>query len=127
MQYDVSVDPATGWGHVRVSGEVRLEEFPDALAAMWSDPAYAGTQCAVWDFSAAQSGWHLPEVVNITTYIAAAKSGRGPTTIAIVASRDLEFGIGRMFAAFADKCGYTINVVRTPEAAHAWLAGQPRT
>jgi len=123
MEYEVTVDPATGWGLVRIRGEIRLEEFPDALAAMWRNPAYAAADFAIWDFTAARTQWHLPEVVNLTTYIAAAKLGRGPSTVAIVASRDLEFGIGRMFAAFSDKCGYTIHVCRTEAEARDWLAG----
>lgn len=124
MHYEVSVEPDTGWGYVRVSGEVSLEEFPDALAQLWRHPGYAGADLALWDFSEATSNWHLPEVVNLTTYLASAKLGRGPSTLAIVASRDLEFGIGRMFAAFSESCGYTVHVCRTREAARTWLAAQ---
>ena len=124
LEYSVAFDPDTGWGHVTVAGEVRLEAFPDALAAMWRHPEYARASFAIWDFTAAHTSRHLPEVVNLTTYIWAAKLGRGPSTIAIVASRDLEFGIGRMFAAFSEKCGYVITVYRTLAAARAWLLAQ---
>lgn len=121
MEYTISVDPETGWGYVSLAGEIRPSEFPALLATAWEHPGYAAAHCAIWDFTGSKTGYYFSDIVGLTDFIASNKRGRGPTTVAIVASADTEFGMGRVFSAFDEKCGYTVSVFRTKEQAVAWL------
>jgi hypothetical protein len=124
MMYRVDVDPATGWAWVDIEGEIRLRDFIDALASVWEQPEYSGSRYTAWDFTNAHTTFYFDDVVDLSRYIAEHKNGRGPTTVAIVAPKDLEFGMGRVFAAFDEAGGYTVNVVRTRDAAAEWLQAQ---
>ena len=42
--------------------------------------------------------------------------------VAIVVARDLDYGIGRMFKAYADGAGIDYQLFRELEAAQTWLA-----
>jgi len=124
MNFRVDVDPATGWAWVAIEGEIRLSDFVDALASVWEHPEYSRARYTAWDFSNARTTMHFDDVVDLSRYIATHKNGRGPTTVAIVAPKDLEFGMGRVFAAFDEAGGYTVTVVRTRNAASEWLRSQ---
>lgn len=76
---------------------------------------------AIWDFSKAKSKFEYEHVEELVNWISEHKLGRGPTKVAVIAPEDLEFGMSRVFTAFEDECGYTIQVYRTKEKAYQWL------
>lgn len=124
MEYSIKIDPVTNWGCVSITGEVHLDVFLKAVTAAWEHPQYSKSRFGIWDFSEARTTLHFDHVLDLTDFVAKSKNGRGPNTLAIVAPEDVEFGIGRIFAAFDEKCGFNVNVFRSVAAAREWLHAQ---
>lgn len=122
MEFTVDVDRHRGWGFVAVKGDLCLDDLADALARLWQDPDYAAAKSAVWDLTGSNATLRFDDVMALTQYIVRTKDRRGPTNIAIVAPRDLEFGMGRMFAALEQDSDYLVNVFRRRAEADQWLA-----
>ena len=128
MQLNIALEPEIGLSRVTVRGDVRLSDFPAVLHQLWSNAEYIKTTISIWDFSESDIKLGFEEVAELSDFVKKNKNMRGPNTIAIVASRDLEFGIGRMFGAFSgameNKDAYKVSVFRNQEHAKAWLLGQ---
>jgi hypothetical protein len=121
INYRIAVDIVTGWSRVTVSGDIALETFCKLLDAAWSDAEYSKIGTAIWNFVDARTSMRLDDVMQLTSWIASAKDGRGAKTIAIVAADDLIFGVGRMFHAIQPGAGWTLHVFRGESEATAWL------
>lgn len=122
MDYQIDIDAQTGFAHVTLSGDTRLEDFPAMLGALWSDPGYGGASHATWDFSACNILFDYSEIGKLAQFVGQNKNQRGPTTVGIVAPEDLEFGLTRIFVAMVEHMGYNLQIFREPPAARAWLA-----
>ena len=123
MNYDIQVDSETGWGRVTITGDIYFQNFLGVLKAAWADPNYATVTHAIWDFSEGHSTFDFDKVVDLTKYISREKKGRGPSVVAVVAAKDLEFGLSRIFATFEEQYGYKVQVFRRMEEAEHWLSG----
>jgi hypothetical protein len=121
MEFNIDVDPETGWGRVTITGELALEDFLRLMEAAWTDPAYGKAPVAIWNFHGIQTSMRLDSLMELTDWISAQKRGRGATAIAMVASEDLAFGIGRMFQAVQHKLGLDLGVFRNEHDAARWL------
>jgi hypothetical protein len=121
MEFQISVDPTTGWGRTTISGELDLDDFRRLFAAAWSHPEYSAVEKAIWDFRDATTRMRIGDLVELTSWIADSKSRRGASTIALVAADDVGFGVARMFHAVQPEHGWQIAVFRDEVAASDWL------
>lgn len=121
MDFNLRVDPETGWGEVSISGDISLADLRDLFLSMWDDSGYARAERALWSIVHARSSMRYDDLVQLTQWVAANKQGRGPKFVAIVATDDATFGMSRMYDALTKEFGWMVRVFRSPEAAREWL------
>jgi hypothetical protein len=124
VDFLISVDAATGWGRITITGELDIEGFHQLFASAWSHPEYSAAESAIWDFRTATTRMRLNDLVELTSWIAENKGGRGAKTIALVSADDVAFGVARMFHAVQPDHGLRIAVFREERAASDWLRAQ---
>ena len=121
MNYNISVDPHTNWGRVTIQGELTAEDLKTSLVAAWTDPVYASVEYAIWDFRQALADISFEQMAKLAEFIGAQKGGRGSSVLAVVVSRHLEFGLGRMFGVLEDAYGYQVRVFFSMDEAEGFL------
>ena len=103
-----------------VSGALGLEELRATLESVYAQPEYATR--SLFDMrDAAPGGLSAPEMESLVGLIRSLRSDRAPSRWAILAARDVHFGLARMFEAYASNLPVEIRVFRDPEEAVAWL------
>lgn len=124
MDYQFTVDPQSGKGKVTISGDITPQGLAELLEAAWADPAYSRCATALWNFLEARTEMRFDDLVQLGEWIANAKHNRGAKTIAIVATNDVIFGVGRMFHAIQPESGWKVCIFRNEPDAVAWLDAQ---
>lgn len=104
------------------SGTLKDEDLQSHQQALLSDPAFAPTFCQLWDFR----GIDRVEVSNaLLRELAGSRSFAPGAKRAVVASRDLLYGLARMFQIMHDDAPEDFQVFRTLEDATSWLGIEP--
>jgi hypothetical protein len=120
-------DATSGLVTLKVDGEVDGPMIKEALQHVVDDPDFRRGADMLWDFTNARS--HDPTaggVQDLAMFVVSLKEKRGAGyRVALVASRDLEYGIARMYQAYAEQIPATLKVFRSLEEARLWLASSP--
>ena len=103
------------------SGPLTVQDACDKL-----DRYYAGhaTMLILWDITRADlSSWQADQIISLVKKAKGYSHLRAGGKTAIVISKDLNFGISRMFQSYAenDKIEFEIKVFRDIEKAKEWL------
>jgi hypothetical protein len=98
-----------------------------ALATAASSSEYQAATRRLWDIRDADVGaLNLGALTGAREYLVAAK-GR-PARVAVVATTDLQFGVGRQFEVLSEgSLPVSVQVFHTVEEAEAWLGALPPT
>ncbi|MEE8165626.1 MAG: hypothetical protein V3T64_08655 [Myxococcota bacterium] len=100
-------------------GDLTLDEIEESAATMWR--VVGGPEVRMlWDLRDARFDLAQAEVSDLAEYIKGLISGPAIRT-AFVASRDLEFGLLRMFEMLREAKGVRTSVFRDKEHAIEWL------
>ena len=67
---------------------------------------------------------HVGQIARIDEFTAKINPN---VNLAIAASKDIAYGMSRMFEIFADKAAWNINVFRTLEEAQAWVRAETKS
>jgi len=121
MDYRVDWDPESGHPTVELSGTLLPSDLTRMVGELWADTAYAAASHAIWDFSDCETHYHFDDIFNLFSFVREHKESRGPSTVAVVAPRDLEFGMTRMYASLSESLVPRIRVFRTRAEARAWI------
>jgi hypothetical protein len=106
---------------LKIESEVNLDELHAYLAGHY---AATPTRCMVWDVSAAAATRHTSsDAEQLTTLLALLPNADSCETAAIIAPDDVQYGMSRMFGAYAESKGLVRNlgIFRSVEEAEAWL------
>ena len=104
-----------------VSGSFTVEDICDELERYYAGHA---TMLILWDIIRADlSSWQADQIVSLVKKAKGYSHLRAGGKTAIVISKDLNFGISRMFQSYAenDKIAFEIRVFRDIERAKEWL------
>jgi len=123
VDYRLARDPEDDHLAVELSGRLLPSDLMRIAAELWTHAEYAVASHAIWDFSACETNYHFEDIFNLFSYIRKNKDNRGPSTVAVVAPRDMEFGMTRMYASLSEDIGPRVGVFRTRSEARAWIAG----
>jgi len=125
MSVDYQVDHDRRLVRVRLGGVITPEALFEYQQAVWSDPAVTGYDELVEMNGVERVEAPSPSNVSALAGFSAKMDGdTGPTKLAIVATDDLTFGLGRMYQAYREmKPGSTkeVAVFRSMPDALAWL------
>src|SRR5262249_45380174 len=108
------------------TGAVGLAEGREGAASFWHIPEWSGRP-VVWDFRAARLDVQPQEVRDLAQFILERQPATAPPRLALVAGRDLEFALLRMFEVFRDHPSTEVRVFRDIGEAVAWarIPGKP--
>lgn len=109
---------------VSLEGAPEPGDFARLLDALEKDPEWRPGRSLLVDKTGYDtSGMTVGDVHDIASVCTERAAVLGPSRIAILVARDLEFGMSRMFLAFV-KWAADADVFRDRERAETWLASQ---
>lgn len=119
MTISIHIEPETGVAIATCCGVLRLSDARDGASALWTAPGWLG-QSAVWDFREATFSLSTADIREVATFITSHQPTTPPARIAFVTTRDVDFGLSRMFEAYRADPRTTFRVFRDYEEALHW-------
>lgn len=120
MPFKYSIHPDQNLIRQTLWGDISVDDLRQLAAAMWSDPAYRNKMDILADLREAQVRIPYDQMVEYTQYIND-RSDIGRQ--AIVVSRQLEFGMARMYEQLTESGAKRedLGVFFSLEEAEAWM------
>jgi hypothetical protein len=105
------------------SGELTFDELRATLQALYSSPDFRPEQHVLWDLrEAVLTRFSLAEVRDIADLVAEHRGTADPARAALVVSRDVDYGMARMFEqVLAGGSETNVRVFRDLQEAMAWI------
>lgn len=122
MPVTYQLDPGAGFIEVRCIGDVTLEQILVHLREVEADPSLPERLDVLLDVNEQTSVPQTSELRGVTRGLERLAKNVRWGACAIVASSDVLFGMGRMFAVFTEPLFAKASVFREREAATRWLA-----
>lgn len=125
MTVKSTIDPNSGVIVHAVTGTLDLDEVVGALERILNHPLFTPGSDVLWDFSyAITGGLDARELRSLVRRVGERMDGRGEGyKIALVAPRDVDYGLARMYEAYASELPVELSVFRSSGEAWDWLLG----
>jgi len=119
MPISAKLDRAAGIWELTTGDSVSLQEIVDlTLENDWE-----GHRLLLWDLRAIREApQSIEELRQAAEFVRTTREIFGDGRVAILVTSDLDFGLARLFQAFADGSGIAYEVFRDYDAARAWVA-----
>lgn len=112
---------ASGVTVLTVSGPIRLDDLRDTLGELYTGNTPEPPVRFLWDLRDAELNWSADDIKQFSEWVRRNRQpGEGKT--AVVVSRDLHFGLARMYEVFSSDLPVEFVVFRDLDAAAAWVA-----
>ena len=123
MPVEIEIDSKAGVVVRRVIGMLSLDDVKESLKALYEHPGFRAGMNAIWDFREGDAAQlTADEIKEIVNYVAQQTERRGSGyRVAIVAPRDVNFGISRMFQTYGRDLPFELKVCRKAEEALRWI------
>jgi len=125
MPIRYNIDSQRGMLFIVMDGETTQPERLSTLHAWINDPEFRPGLQTLADFSEATNVPTLSELSEIVGLIRSYAEAIGQKKVALVAARDLTFGVARQFIALAPGDFLTVRIFKDRDLALAWLAEGP--
>jgi hypothetical protein len=118
---DLRFDQEKNIAYIKLAGELSEETVLGAFDLAVSDGQYASGMGRLWDFTEADlTSLNAATIQAMAQYSLRFPPGINDVKVAFVASRDLEFGLSRMFE-MTSKAKTPIHVFRGMDEAESWM------
>ncbi len=123
MAIERYIEPTSGLVVFTVTGGGRVKDMITALEDLFAAPEFRKNADILWDFSK----WRADppeagELRELVSFLHKNKDKRGSGyKVSIVVSRDLDYGLARMFETYAENLPFTIRIFRKRPPAESWL------
>lgn len=123
MAIDRYIDPESGLVVFTVTGSGKVTDMIKALEELFIAPGYRKNADIMWDFSQwREEPPEARELRELVNFIDRNREKRGAGyRVCIVVSRDLDYGLARMFEAYAENLPFTLRIFRKRSQAESWL------
>ena len=122
MEWNTRVEKPSSMLTIEASGVADIPSIKSSLNKMADDPAIYSSSCALCDFRKLDlSKLTGSDVQQIYNFHASVSRETGNKPVAVVVSRSIEFGMARMWEAFAGEVYTTHKVFYSIEEAMEWL------
>jgi hypothetical protein len=122
MPVETVIDNKIGLMIRTVTGELIFEEIKSAFEASLTHPDFHKDMHVIWDLrNADASKLYQQDVIRIARYFEAQLKNRVDYKAAIVVSRDLEYGLSRMYQVAVADLPAKIAIFRRLEDAKKWV------
>jgi hypothetical protein len=109
--------------YIKLTGPLTREIILDAFDAAVSDRKYRDGMSRLWDFRNADlSALASSTIAEMAQHSATFPPGINDVKVAFVVTRELEYGLSRMFEAYSTDVKTTVSVFYTLADAEAWLS-----
>jgi len=107
-----------------VTGEITFQEIKSSYEAVLSHPDFQEDLCVIWDIRDADaSKFDSQDVIRLARYFETQLKHRAKFKVAIIVSRDLEYGLSRMYQVAAADLPAKIGIFINLEDAKKWVTG----
>jgi len=123
MNVKRNIDETSGLVTFTVNGKVTYEGLIKALEEMLDDPNFRKGANNLWDFRNVDSDRLTSvDIRGFASFIEKNKERRGEGyKVVFVVARDVDFGLARMYEAFAGRLPFTVMVCRSMDEALSWI------
>lgn len=123
MGYSIHIDDAKAMTTLRFTGRVTASEVLEALVQLTAHAGYRAGMARLWDGREADlSEMTRDDFLLLAHALRPIQSPSPGVRVALLVSRDIDFGIMRMFESWeGDDLPAAIRVFRDLQAAEAWL------
>jgi len=105
-----------------VTGEITFEEIKSSYEAILSHPDFQRDMYAIWDVRDADaSKFDSQNVIRLARYFETQIKSRAKFKVAVIVSRDLEYGLSRMYQVAAADLPAKIGIFINLEEAKKWV------
>jgi len=116
------IDSSTGLRIHTATGELTAADFRAALEAVYESPDFEPGKHGLWDLRAAKGAISSEEIDQLASFVGSRWGHLGARKIALVVSRDLDFGLARMYEQLLEiQSSIAVMVFRDIEEAKGWL------
>lgn len=107
-----------------VTGEITFEEIKSSYESVCSHPDFKENMNSIWDIRAADaSKFDSQEVIKIARYFETQTKNRTRYKVAVIVSRDLEYGLSKKYQVAAADLPAKIGIFIDFEEAKKWVMG----
>lgn len=107
-----------------VVGEITFEEIKSSYESVCSHPDFKENMNSIWDIRAADaSKFDSQEVIKIARYFETQTKNRTRYKVAVIVSRDLEYGLSKKYQVAAADLPAKIGIFIDFEEAKKWVMG----
>ena len=123
MMVERNIDVASGLVTFTVNGKATYEGLIRALKEMLDDPNFRKGANNFWDFRNVDSdSLTSVDIRGFASFIEKNKERCGEGyKVAFVVARDVDFGLARIYEAYADRLPFTVMVFRSMDEALSWI------
>ena len=122
MPMTTRFDLETGLRFHTITGEVTLEGIREWLMETYAHPDFKAGQHAVWDLTEAHGSVSRKEIRSLAAAVSEAFPGAEQVKVALIVSREVHYGISRMYEQILDEdAPIRIGVFRDRDEALIWL------
>ena len=113
---------------ITASGIVKGKDIIEGLGRMLQDPDFKEGMDALGDFRTVHSAnSETADIREIVSFVRANQKKRGSNyRVALVVSRDIDFGLARMFEAYSQELPFDIQIFKDIKDAEQWLIPSDR-
>ena len=107
-----------------VTGEITFENIKSSYEAILSHPNFQEDMSVIWDIRDADaSKFNSQDVIRLARYFETQLKSRAKFKVAVIVSRDLEYGLSRMYQVAAADLPAKIGIFINLEDAKKWITG----
>jgi hypothetical protein len=123
MSVEIHVDRSKGRVTIKLAGPITMELIKSVVEGFMRHPEFHPGDDVLWDFRETTiSDVSADALRDVVSFIERRLERRGADyKVALAASTDLEFGLARMYEAFADRMPFRVMVFRDLDKAITWL------
>lgn len=119
---DIRTDQTKNIAYIKLSGSPDRDAILAAFDATVESPGYCAGMGRLWDFRDTDlSGLNAATIVALTKHSAGYPPGINDVKVAFVVSRELEYGLARMFEGYSQGAATPISVFYDLAEAEAWF------
>jgi len=123
MTITTHIDKEANLRHHKVTGPLTKDELIEKLKEVYSEPDFDPDMNTLWDLREADlSSFFSPDIQEVRDFVSEHWGTGGKSRSALVVSRDLNYGLSRMYEAFLKgKTSSEVAVFRDYDDAVKWI------
>jgi hypothetical protein len=120
----VQIEQLRGWATITLRGNVSKTDAITALDLLYQDPQFNAGMSELWDLRNAQAILSPVELTEIISFVSQHTERRGKGRTAVVAGRDVDYGMARIAQVHVEELDIELMVFRALDEAERWLEGE---